>query len=138
VGWRDVPSSKTAVGEATSEENDDSLWIAVLQIAGGDPVVAEKMLSDPDQLTAHPEVMKLMGLVVVTVTATATGRNNTSITMATRRIKLSPMRRRKNFPAKMLILPKSKRWIQPQSRHRWWHNNSNNNNNDDDDSRNGK
>jgi len=41
-------------------DENDPLWQAVLKIAEGDRTRAEKMLSDPDQLTAYPEVMALL------------------------------------------------------------------------------
>lgn len=45
--------------ESEIDENDP-LWQAVLKIAEGDRTRAEKMLSDPDQLTQYPEVVALL------------------------------------------------------------------------------
>lgn len=41
---------------AHADESDDPLWLAVLQISGGDRGKAERLLADPDQLALYPEI----------------------------------------------------------------------------------
>ena len=60
-----APPPPEPEAEAASEENDqidesDPLWQAVLKIANGDRSRAQKMLNDPDQLTAYPEIEQLL------------------------------------------------------------------------------
>lgn len=45
---------------ASSVDESDPLWQAVLKIAEGDRVRANKLLEDPDQLVAYPEIAKLL------------------------------------------------------------------------------
>lgn len=52
-------SAPPARAESDIDENDP-LWQAVLKIAEGDRARAEKMLSDPDQLTKYPEIEALL------------------------------------------------------------------------------
>lgn len=42
------------------DDENDPLWQAVLNITNGDRDKAEKMLSDPDQLAAYPEIAQLL------------------------------------------------------------------------------
>lgn len=41
-------------------DENDPLWQAVLKIANGDRAKAERMLNDPDQLAAYPEITELL------------------------------------------------------------------------------
>lgn len=54
-----APAPEASPSAADNDEKDP-LWVAVLRIAGGDRDKAEKMLADPDQLAAYPEVMALL------------------------------------------------------------------------------
>lgn len=51
----------SAPEDATMEDENDPLWLAVLKIAEGDKAKAERLLADPDQLSGYPEVVKLLG-----------------------------------------------------------------------------
>jgi peptide chain release factor subunit 3 len=48
---------------ANENDNDenDPLWIAVLNLCNGDRVKAEQMLADPDQLALYPEIAEALG-----------------------------------------------------------------------------
>lgn len=58
-----APTPANTPAEQTQSDGideNDPLWQAVLKIAEGDRTRAEKMLSDPDQLAAYPEIVKLL------------------------------------------------------------------------------
>lgn len=59
-----TPAAAAAPNRSESMESEidenDPLWEAVLKIAEGDRARAEKMLADPDQLSAYPEVAAVL------------------------------------------------------------------------------
>jgi len=69
------PAAAPEKQESAIDENDP-LWQAVLQIAGGDRDKAEKMLNDPDQLVAYPQVMALLSANNSATSSSAVGDND--------------------------------------------------------------